>query len=361
LLNVIGSAEQPVETFAFSPDGTTLLVGYGSGAAQLWNLESGRDIFGAWHFNAPIQDLELSPGGSYLVLQRPDRVELRRTSDGTLLGRYSATAFAVSPLGDILALGDKEGVLTLKNLDSRQDVHRIIAHGDTIYSLAFSPDGQTVVSSGRDCVVKSWDTVSGAFTHALAENSTDAYGFGDTISRIFIHFLRFMPGGERIIGYGSWSRVVSWDATSGATRYLIEPEPLEYYRGMITLDPHFPEFLSIDEGNGVLFVDNASYDLDTGERVGEYELPDNLPAGCAAAGPATADGKALFTLGYDDREGQICVLDGADHSLMSAIEVFPSGNAMTARIQWLYTTPQGDRLIVTTSSGVVLVYQVISG
>lgn len=361
LRNVIGNADQPVTTFAFSPDGVTLLVGYQSGAAHLWDMGSGADVFGAWHFNAPLVDLDFSPGGSYLVLQRPDWVEVRRTHDGTLLGRYPANAFALSPRGDILALGGRDGVLTLKDLNGLQDVHRISAHEGPILALAFSPDGQTVVSSGQDCAVKSWDATTAVFSHQLAENVTDAYGFDSTASRIFVHALGFVPDGGQLLGYGSWSRVVSWDAASGATRYLIEPEPLPYYQGMITLDPHFPEFLSVDEASGRLFVGNASYDLITGESVDAYQPPPNLPAGCALAGPLTADGALQLTLGYEDREGQICLLNAADHSLVEAVEIFATGDPNTATIAWLYLSPQGERLIVTTGSGVVLVYQVGPG
>jgi WD40 repeat protein len=360
LLHVIGSFNVPVATFAFSPDGNTLLVGYQSGAADLWDMPSGTDIFSAWHFNAPLVDLELSPDGNYLVLQRPDWVEVRLTNDGSLLGRYRASAFAISPLGDVIALGDREGNLTLKTLAGLQDIHRIQAHDGPIFALAFSPDGQTVVSSGQDCAVKSWDAVTAAYLHDLAENMTNAYGYEDTASRIFVYFLRFLPGSSQVMGYGSWSRVVSWDATSGATRYLIEPEPLAYYEGMITLDPHFPEFMSVDVASGQLFVGSATYDLATGERTGEYQPPENLPAGCAAAGPLTANGELRFTLGYDSREGQICLLNAADNSLLDSIQISPSSGQTTTRIAWLYLSPQGDQLIVTTGSGVVLVYQVDS-
>jgi WD40 repeat protein len=360
LLNVIGSFEQPVATFAFSPDETTLLVGFQSGVVQLWDTAEGRDIFGAWHFNAPLLDVAFSPGGTYLILQRPGRVEIRLNSTGALLGRYPANAFALSPTGEYIALGDDEGMLTLKEMDSRRNLYRFQAHDGPIFALAYSPDGQTIVSSGQDCAVNSWQAGTGEFSHMLAENETDAYDFGSTASRIFIHFLKFLPGGQQIIGYGSWSRVVNWDAASGDTRYLIEPEPKEYYQGMITLNPHFPEFMSVDVDEGRFYIENAGYDIATGQSVGVFRPSDKLPTGCSMSGPLSADGRVRFTIGYDDREGQICLLNAADDSLVRTIEVF-SDERTSGYITWLYLSPGGDRLMVATDSGAVLVYGIGGG
>lgn len=359
LLNVIGNFDQPVAAFAFSPDEAALLVGFQSGVVQLWDTAEGRDIFGAWHFNAPLLDVAFSPGGTYLILQRPGRVEIRLNSTGALLGRYPANAFALSPTGKYIALGDEDGMLTLKELDTRQNLYRFQAHAGPVLALAYSPDGQTIVSSGQDCAVNSWQAGTGEFSHILAENETDAYDFGGTASRIFIHFLKFLPGGDQIIGYGSWSRVVNWNAAGGDTRYLIEPEPKDYYQGMITLNPHFPEFLSVDTDNGRFYIDNAGYDLATGTSVGTFQPSEKLPDGCTMSGPLSADGRVRFAIGYEGREGQICILDAVDDSLVGTVEVF-SAERTAGYITWLYLPPTGDRLMVATDSGAVLVYGVIS-
>ena len=358
LLHVIGSFEQPVETFAYSPDGDMLLVGYVDGSIQLWDIARGTSVFNAWHFSAPTIALAYSSDGNFLILQRPNWLEIRRTSDGSLRSRHRAVAFAASPTENLVALGSADGSILMQDMDDEQTVYHIQAHDDKVYALAFSPDGQRLTSSGQDCAVRHWDAHTGTFLHDFEENVTNAYGEQNTASRIFVHHIKHIPGTDQLIGYGSWSRVVSWDANSGVTRYLIEPEPLEYYQGMMTLNPHFPEFFDIDLKDGHFYVDNVGYSLETGEKVGEYQPPTNLPEGCAPAGPVSKDGELLFTKGYDNREGQICILDAQDLRMIQAIQVIPIDARAYAAIDWLYLSPDGSQLIVNTLGGLIYVYSI---
>ncbi len=75
------------------------------------------------------------------------------------------------------------------------------------------------------------------------------------------------------------------------------------------------------------------------------------------SGPLSGDGRLRFTKGFDEREGQICLLNAIDDSLVRTIEVFPNERT-SAYITWLYFSPTSDRLLVATDSGAVLVYQV---
>jgi WD40 repeat protein len=356
LLHTIGSFKQPVETFAYSPDGNLLLVGYVDGSTQLWDIARGIVTFSAWHFSAPIIALKYSSDGDFLILQRPDWLEVRRTSDGALRSRYQATAFAVSPTENLVAIGTKDGSILVQNIDTGQEVYHIQAHNDEVYALVFSPDGQRLTSSGQDCTVSNWDAHTGRFLNYFEENITDAYQGTNTASRIFIYHMRYISRTNQLIGYGSWARVVSWDANSGATQYLIEPEPLEYYQGMMTLNPHFPEFFGIDLENQHFYVDNIGYDLETGEKVGEYQLPIGLPEGCAPTGPISRDGELLFTRGYDSREGQICILDAKDLHLVKTIEIVPRDAYTYVTVDWIYLSPDGKQLIINTLNGSIYVY-----
>jgi hypothetical protein len=129
---------------------------------------------------------------------------------------------------------------------------------------------------------------------------------------------------------------------------------------MMTLDPHFPEFFDIDLEGERFFINNLEYNMEDGEVMGEYQRPEGLPDNCSYPGPSSADGSLLFTLGYDYLEGQICVLNASNLQLLSRIEVFPPEARYHAYIDWIYVSPTGEYLVVSTYSGVVIVYQIVS-
>jgi WD40 repeat protein len=326
------------------------------GTVQLWDLERSIPTFNARHFNPPIVALTYSPDGRFLILQTLGWVEVRRTSDGSLRSRQRADTFAVSPVENLMALGAEDGSVLVQDIETGQAIHRMEAHTGRVYALAFSPDGQALTSSGEDCAVRHWDARTGAFLHDFEENVTNAYQEENTESRIFVYYMEHVAGTGQLIGYGSWGRVVNWDVNSGETRYFIEPEALEYYQGMMTLNPHFPESFGVDTESRRFYLGGTGYDVETGERVGEYQPPAGLPASCAPNGPLSADGELLFTIGYEHREGQICILDAEDLHLVQAVEVIPRSGIRYVIMDWIYLSPDGTQLIANSSSGTVHVY-----
>ena len=358
-LGQVGSFSAPVVDFTYLPDGEQLLVGFLDGAIQLVDLATHQVTFSARHFHSYTWYLAYSASGEYLVIQRPYEVEIRRASDGSLFGRYAATASAVSPVEDLLAYGTDSGELVILDLDTMQVARRLSAHTALIYSLAFSPDGGQIISSGQDCLVRLWDAHSGLFLHPFEQTSVDAIGEGWTESRIFLYNLNFVPGRNQVIGYGSWGTAVSWNTNSGATQYVITSIPSYTRDGMMTIHPQFPEWFGVDLESDLFYINQNSFSLADGALVGEYQPPANLPADCLDTGPLSADGSLRFTLGYNTRDGQICVLDAATLELVSTFVVIPRPANLSFYLDWLYLSPDGSCLLATTSSGVLYVYQVV--
>ena len=200
----IGDFSQPVETFTYSPDGQSLLVAYGNGTVQLWDMDQIQPVFRLQDFDSPILDVAYSFDGRYLLIQRQGWVEKRRTNSGLLQSRYQADAFALSSTANLLALGNQEGQIVIQDMDTEQPIHSIPAHEAQIYALVFSPDGTALTSSGEDCRVQSWDVATGNYLYDFAENSTLPYAeITDTESRIFIKNMAYVADTDQLIGYGS--------------------------------------------------------------------------------------------------------------------------------------------------------------
>ena len=357
-IQAFGSMDDPIETFAFPSDGEALLLGHVDGTVQLWDISIGQTLYSSRDFLTPYSYISFSHDGDFVFLRSKNAVEVRSTRNGLVRGRYESRAFALHPIKPHFATADEEGNVKIQDIRTGATLWMAKVHNDKVLSLAFSTDGRYLASSGQDCRIKLWDATSGEFLHYFERTIVNAYGEPGTDSRIFIYFFEFIPDTDRVIGFGSWGTVVNWSINSGASHYVIYPEPLEYYQGMITLNPHFPEYFGLDFENGLIYLNDRSYDISTGERVGEYTSPGTLPDDCAHPGLTPIETSIVFSRGYDAREGEVCVLSSQDLSLIQTIEVIPSDHASYAWIDWVYLSPDETQLLVTTINGPIYVFQV---
>ncbi len=170
-LSALPASYQPVVALALSPDGKRLAVGRGGqvivhDASQtnfpiVAQVEAHRDV---------VQALAWSGDGRWLVSGAFRRVvfwegesleQAREITDG-LVGRVSALEFA--PDEKTLALADGEttqsGFVQLIDVASGKQTASWRAHGDTIYDLEFSRDGQRLVTASGDKLIKVWEVAS---------------------------------------------------------------------------------------------------------------------------------------------------------------------------------------------------------
>lgn len=166
----------------FSPDGETLASnGWQDGkwSIKMWSLQSG---------------------------------ELIRTLIGYLDGLndfyHGFDCIAFSPDGKTLAGGSWNGTVMLWNLQSGKLIHTITVHSPIVDSVAFSPDSQTLASGSGS---------HPAFGNAVEDNTINLWnvGTGNLICTLtghleIVNFVAFSPDGQTLVSASVDSTVKIW-------------------------------------------------------------------------------------------------------------------------------------------------------
>lgn len=108
--------------------------------------------------------VEFSPDGKLLVAAggtpgRFGEIRFYEAASGKLVGSRRLTndtlfRGAFSPDGKRVALGGSDGAVYLVPIDAEQEVRRIELHSDWVVDVCWTPDGERIVSVGRDKTTK---------------------------------------------------------------------------------------------------------------------------------------------------------------------------------------------------------------
>ncbi len=197
----------------FSPDGERLAT-MNAKVGQLWQIRDG-DLLGEYpcadEFEMKIQFV---PAGDLAILGILDEEQINLTylpsgeqhqfvpqSENTQVKQG-----ALSPAGDLLALGRSDGKIELYNVEQENPVRTIDAHIDWVMNLDFSPDGQFLASDSLapDPYVKVWRVSNGALVSTPEDTKWDA------------GYLEFSPDGRLLVSYSPSYGVRTWLAADGS-------------------------------------------------------------------------------------------------------------------------------------------------
>jgi WD40 repeat protein/serine/threonine protein kinase len=156
---------------AFSPDGSTLAVGY-----QYW-----------W---VVIYDTDTGRVKRSLALERES------------LGIISALAYSRD--GRTLATGTEKGAVRLWDAESEEVRVVLKGHATAVRSIAFSPDGNTIATAADDGTVRLWDSLTGQERLTLT-------GHAGPVSVV-----TFSHNGRILLSAGADGEIRLWHASSEA-------------------------------------------------------------------------------------------------------------------------------------------------
>ncbi len=300
--------EGPVHSVAFSLSGT-LAAGLDNGQVELWEVESGERIGTLMHADRRrVTSVVFSPDGTRLASGAMNQVirvwdvETRRQI-GTWEVPPESTSYpsgwslpvAYSPDGTRMLSGFDDGTVRLWDVATQSEVATLEGHTDRVASVAFSPDGTLLGSTGGfDRTVRLWDAATQAEVATLRGHINAVYP------------VSFSPDGAHLASGGGDGdhTVVLWDVVTG--------EPIATLKGhtgavrSVTFSPDGASLVSGSEDGRVLLQD-----LETGTAAG---FSGHVPLSSLAF---SADG-ALLATGYQD--GTARLWDAATQKLLFTIK-----------------------------------------
>jgi len=196
---------------AFSPDGTTLTVGFGGGDILVYSTSSWEVTRTLDDHNDAVRGLVYSPDGTVLVSGCWDKtVRLWNVESGVcqqILTDHTdgVNGVAFSPHGDQVASGSIDNTVRLWNPATGDCCQILSGHGDIVDCVAYSPMGDKVVSGSDDFTVRLWDVVTGECIFLFNSHSDEIWA------------VAFSPQGDQVasasktgqFGYGMWNQEIA--------------------------------------------------------------------------------------------------------------------------------------------------------
>ncbi|GLA13524.1 hypothetical protein AnigIFM62618_010513 [Aspergillus niger] len=147
-------------------------------------------------------------------LSRGPKVEEYWDPEMQTLEGHSRSVYSVafSGNGQLLASGSRDKTIKLWDVATGALKHTLEGHSDWVHSVAFSGNGQLLVSGSRDKTIKLWDAATGALKHTLEGHS------GWVCSVAF-------SGNGQLLASGSRDKTIKlWDAATGALKHDISTD-----------------------------------------------------------------------------------------------------------------------------------------
>jgi WD40 repeat protein len=200
-----------VSSLAWSPDSTKLASGSADKTVIIWHVDTGRQLHVLRGHTWWVGGVAWSPDGTKLI-SGGQNVILWDAGTGEKLAAvktYPVDTLAWSSDG-IKFAGAQGPTVWVWNIETSKLLQTLNGYGGIVGSIVWSPDGKKIASCETDNRVRLWNPDTGEELHTLLHPKSKYAGMGIGCS------VAFSPDGRRLASSG-WqdNRVIIWDIETG--------------------------------------------------------------------------------------------------------------------------------------------------
>ena len=309
---------------SFSPDGSQLVTVTSDGTVVFMNLRQQQTSRHPVHRDCG-RAVAFSPDGKFVATGAEDIV-LWNAATQELILRWEHSSYvwglAWSPDGQYLVSTYGDGSILLWDVNARERAANLNQHSLPVNAVAFSPDGQRIASGSEDRSVFIWNATTGRKEAVLLGHQQRA------------NAVAFSPSGDRLVSLGQNGELIGWDVEQRQPRWRAQEG---YAYGRLAFSPN-GRWLAAAWG---------IHDSDTGRLAFLYQ--DRAPfAGTADDVAFSADGKRFASV-TPMATGQLCVWETGQWQVI--------GHEHADEDTTVSLSPDGQRLVTGGVKGELTLWQ----
>lgn len=157
-----------MNSLVYSPDGTKIITTADDGKIKVWDIESGFCIVTFTEHTSGVTACEFAKKGNVLFtssldgsIRAWDLIRYRNFRTFTAPTRLSFSCMAVDPSGEVVAAGSLDSFdVHIWSVQTGQLLDQMAGHEGPVSSLAFSPNGNALISGSWDRTARIWSIFS---------------------------------------------------------------------------------------------------------------------------------------------------------------------------------------------------------
>ncbi|KAJ0117105.1 hypothetical protein J7T55_003522 [Diaporthe amygdali] len=153
-----------MNSLVYSPDGQRIITTADDGKIKVWDIESGFCIVTFTEHTSGVTACEFTKKGNVLFtssldgsIRAWDLIRYRNFRTFTAPTRLSWSCMAVDPSGEVVAAGSLDSFdIHIWSVQTGQLLDQLAGHEGPVSSLAFAPNGNTLISGSWDRTARIW-------------------------------------------------------------------------------------------------------------------------------------------------------------------------------------------------------------